>query len=564
MPSHAFHSHHLLRNVTVEAIYESNPVFASENVSVIIRFKHLGEKTDEEEEKEEEVVDDEQSWFGKKLSMQLTNSARALFLEEFNNPNSKEKEFNKSIDLFSGYVQLSGMFTYNDSVINHEKFGQIYKNTTISGKIGGLQGLEISKHQPNNLLNMVSNFLNTDIQSIGKTEDESNHSDHSSKLFQDTKNLVPFFSTNQSLLFSLINLKPGEIKNFYVNFKLPDFLPPTYIGNIIKINYNLIIGSSIDSKMGLPKPLVINFPLRVSAFFHKEGYQPIFNLNKFILLQSEKCYIEEIEDKVSFKQLKKHIETKNFLNKFLIDNKKDIFIKRIRDLQNNDDNLINEFKKSKVKENISQFSEILTKNDDNDNNNNDDSKRLIHIDGFPYERQINKFQTQYLINRDGKFITNLTFSKPFYKVGGSIKLNLNFKSLDNAPSEKVTGVLISLENLELISPKYSVSEQLVEITKDNVIHYRESFSTYNTTEFSISIPIPINSTSQFKTNIFESKWALSIKFVIAMDDSINVEAHTDKSGSLVFAKDTLAGQEFNCRLPVFIIPSDQEFGGIPL
>jgi hypothetical protein len=594
MPSHAVHTHGLLKNVSVEAIYENNPVFADESVSVILRFKHLGQSNEEDgvdlgqnpaapsapsssgsSEDARRSTGNGSEWFGKRLSTQLSNSARALFLDEFNKSQSKSAEdaFNKSIELFSGYVQVSGVFTFDEGVIDAEKFDQIHKKTTVSGKIGGLQGLELSRHQNDNLLTYISSglsgFFSSDIQSMAKDGEES----ATQQLFESNKNLIPFFSTNQSLLFSSITLKAGEIKSFYYNCKLPNFLPPSYIGSSTKIDYTLIIGSSIDVNDGIPKPLVLKFPLRISPFFNKDGYQPIYDLNKFILLQSEKSFGESIERKASFKQLRKLIDTRVSTENLSLVDKREIFLKRIKDLQETDNNedTIDNFTKSKVKDNISQFTELQTSTQTHTNESDsqqNDTTRTKQINGFQFERQITKFQNQYMINRNGKFISLLTFSRSFYKVGDSIRLHFNFQSPDaTLESVKATGVMITLENSELIRNSFSVhdTQETTDKNTQSIIHYRESFSTFNVANFSVNVPIPINSTAQFKTNIFESKWSIVFKFILAQDDGdFTVKAFEDNTGVLQFAKDSLGGAEFNCRIPIAVIPSDQEFGGIPL
>ncbi|CCH41680.1 Reduced growth phenotype protein 1 [Wickerhamomyces ciferrii] len=580
MLTHQIHNQLLLKNVRVEVVYEDSPVFADEEVSAIVRFRHLGEKQQQQQEdsnngtipedapvRQSETSDgdiqqqgesnEENGWFGKRVSMQLSNAARSLFLEEAEQQaEQKPKLRNKSIDLLIGYIQLSGFFTYDEEVIDREKLKDFRNKAAVAGKIGGLEGLELSKTQNEGIFGSVAhgigNFFNT-------TTDELEAEADSKK--QELEKLIPFFSTSQSLLFSELNLKPGDVKTFYFKCKLPHTLPPSYNGSSIKINYHFIVGASLNKQ--IPKPLNIHFPLKIYPKFDEDGYQPTSNLDKFILLPSDKSLNEIVESsngrRSSFKSIKKIILTKPKLSQ---SNKKEKFLNKIENLIENDENFnqesdfnFDEFQNLNNKQIISNFIELVN---NNSNSIINDSKPISIIkEGYNFEKQISKIQSQFIIARNGQSITTLTFSKPFYTIGEEIKLTLDLQNKDL----KTTGVLISLESIELIRDSFSADIDLTKTLPRIIPHHKESFSTFQTSHLPISINIPLSSTPQFKTNIFEIKWCLSLKFILS-DDEFLTELHNDDTGSLKLGKENLSGTDFVCRLPITVLPSYKDFGGI--
>jgi hypothetical protein len=544
---HSIHSQHIQRNVRIEVVYEDNPVFADEEVSAIIRFRHLGEavvKTQEEAPAEDRKPAEEGSsgWFGKRLSLQLSNATRSLFLEESDKEESGSTQ-NKPIDLTTGFVQLSGYITYDPHVINHEKIEEFRKKSAISGKIGGLDGLELTKSHGNGIFDKISGYFNQELDTMADEQDEKN---------KNLETMVPFFSTPKSLLFSEVNLQPGETQIFYFKCRLPRALPPTYDGRGIKIHYRLIAGASLDQK--LPTPVNVHFPLRISQNFDENGYQPVASLDKFILLSSDKLFNELFQSKTgrrsSFKTIKNMILTQPKLSQT---NKKELFLKQLDQLIQHPDEQpqfkIDDFKTSSVMENISLYTEaLITKGEV------DQDDETVKRDGYVFQKQVTKLQTQYIINYNSQHISTLTFSKPIYKIGEAVKISLDLSSNDVS----TTGILVSLETIEMIRESYGADQ---EETSSSITHFKESYTTMQMESIQLSIPIPLSSTAQFKTNIFESKWCLVIKFILTKDE-LQRKVHEDSTGELTFAKEQMGGFEFNCRLPLTVLPSDQDFGGI--
>lgn len=586
MLTHAIFNQLLTKNVRVEIVYENSPVFADEEVSAIVRFRHLGEAVKKTNGDSNDTIDEnatstaangdgndasasagasdranatstststeeQDGWFGKRLSMQLSNTARALFLEEAENTEKKPSLRNKPSSFLSGYIQLSGYFTYDEEVVEGEKLREVRTKAAVAGKIGGLEGLELSKNKNDGMFGMltngIGNLLNTNINELGVEDQEKK---------KELEKLVPFFSTSQSLLFSELHLESGDVKTFYFKCKLPKALPPSYKGSSIKINYHLIVGASLDK--AIPKPLNIHFPLKIYPNFDEDGYQPISNLDKFILLPNDKILNEAVQTsgrRTSFKTIKKVIFTQPKLTQ---NTKKEKFLQRIEQLADDKDSQgrdlnITDFKSTNSKEILTTFSENINNRGEIDEN----IPLKIQKEGYTFEKQVSKIQTQYIISRNGQSITTLTFSKPFYKIGEEIKLSLDF----NNKQLKTTGVLVSLESLELIRDSFSADLDLTKTLPRSISYYKDSFPTFNIKDLSLSIPIPLYATSQFKTNIFESRWCLSLKFVLSEEEK-SVIIHSDETGEMFTARENMNGTDFICRLPIIVLPSDQDFGGI--
>lgn len=571
MLTHTISSGVLAGHVRVEVVLERNPSFGGEELGAIVRFRHLGEPAQAAEAvqadgraKNEPQPSAEaplapagagSDWFGKRLSLQLSNTARALFLEELEDQKETKVDLrNEPVDLYSGYVQLYGGFTYDRGVFNEAPIEEFRSRSTIAGRIGGLQGLEVSKAGANGVMSYLSSgigsLLNSNIgelaiESSGKKDDE------------ELGRVVPFFTTAQSLLFSELHLESGKVQQYYVRCKLPKSLPPSYNGAAISINYKLIVGAIPDS--AVPKPVTLRFPVKVSPFFDSDSYQPVANLTKFILLPqnlitNEPVAVEHGRRKSLFALSSKPlIDSTNTTTTTTTTRKKE-FIKILQNMVDNEDSEVEDTIEStskNVKDTIKLFSQHVLNKNEIDN----ELARFINVDNISYERQINKLQTQYLISFNSKSITNLTFSKPFYKIGDDIKLSFDLTDKDL----QITGILVMLENLEIVKDSALADINDKHEQKIRTV-FKKSFTTFNTDTINISIPIPLEATNQFKTSLFELKWAVSIKFILNTQEKL-VSVHKDDVGEFWYAAESLNGKEFNCRLPLMVLPSDEDFGG---
>ena len=147
----------------------------------------------------------------------------------------------KAETLMMGYVQLSGSFTLEGSLINMTPFESIKMKGVIGGQGGGgVVGVEKSKRGSG----LLGTFGLSGIgQSLGELiGGQEMSSIKEMKGIANTKS-IPIISTPQSILFVNLSIQPGESKSFSYAHRLPDDIPPTFRGRAIKIDYQLIIGT---------------------------------------------------------------------------------------------------------------------------------------------------------------------------------------------------------------------------------------------------------------------------------------------------------------------------------
>ncbi|GMG20401.1 unnamed protein product [[Candida] boidinii] len=181
--------------IRAELIYENYPIVAgTDELSVILRLRYVGDlpmepptsKQDHSEEQnqkkqqqqqqqqQKQEKDDNNSSWSRRISSQLSNATRAMFLQDLENisEEASEQEDNRlnDISLFLGYTQVFGYYVLNKQIIDFEIFKDLQTSSIIGGKLAGIPGLEIAtgkNNQPKGLFNGVSNLFNAEITSLG-------------------------------------------------------------------------------------------------------------------------------------------------------------------------------------------------------------------------------------------------------------------------------------------------------------------------------------------------------------------------------------------------------------
>lgn len=326
MVTYRVHQKQISDRLQVQFIYENSPVFAgTDELSLLVRFKYTGDisninlgvplhdpftganslrednsgrvqvhtSTSAEEQNAEPPKDNDSSsgWFGSRLSSQLSNATRSLFLQNLNSLSEEDEESNgltiakkaqeeKRLTLFLGYAQILGHYLINDTIIDYSIFKDLEKSTIIEGKYAGIQGLDAVSQESDNsggLLSGLSATYNTEM-----------NSSVDSKMVEKMK-FIPFYSTNQNIIFSELVFDPEtwtatsqhteSVKSFYINCQLPKDLPPTYCTEAVQINYNFILGYQMMEGNNIVSKTVF-VPLKIQPFIDNCGRQPVYHLNK--------------------------------------------------------------------------------------------------------------------------------------------------------------------------------------------------------------------------------------------------------------------------------------------
>ncbi|ODV62013.1 Rgp1p [Ascoidea rubescens DSM 1968] len=592
MIKHSIFNQQLTPNIRVEVVYESNPFYAGESVSAIIRFRHLGKEhnTTTQSSLPETRTENASnnalspttahqsslSWsgFGRRISSQFSNSARSSFLDQLDKdegePSAKVKPLiivEQKESLLLGNIQLFGYFLINRNVVDDSRFDDLKKKSTIGGRIAGIQSLESSKSNLNGGLFSNLTYILSNID-----------------------NLFPVFSTEQSLLFTEITLHPGEVKQYYYKFKIPETLPPSYKGNFIKINYNLILNCEKLTKNSQPRKLNIYFPLKIYPFTNPNQVQPFYDLNseflnnfKYLKSSRNRGVIVDLNDsknlslnrRSSFISISNFIVNSNLANsakktensKYLRNSNsnqlKKSFIKKIKILIDDKDFITSE-KINNYKEEDSILNDFKT----NTFKGCSETQKLF------YPSVLRKpFQSQFLIKYNKHFVSKLTLSKSYYEIGSQIHLIFDFDSKKlNDDYYKATGLVVNFESFENNDiQNQRLFKEFEELTLNDEVLYKEfsqlliskSYSVIDYNQLNLFFTVPYSISPQFESNIFRIQYYINLKFIIIKknDERILDEIYNDNKGELFLGRDSINGFEFNCKIPINIISSYEDFGG---
>lgn len=205
----------------------------------------------------------------------------------------KQLQFHNPVNLMAGFIQIVGVCQYNSELINESAL-------TIKGKkiVGMINHRSI--HNKQDITNsdmdefglLTSKYLDSNFESVMNLNKQLNIAPNSnlnnSNLKQiigdndENYNEVPICVIPQSLLFSEIQLRPGEMKVY--QFKsdcLPKDLCPSYsiVSKNINIQYLLEFGTNITNGTGI-LPYKLKVPITVAPFINSNSEQVLVNLDK--------------------------------------------------------------------------------------------------------------------------------------------------------------------------------------------------------------------------------------------------------------------------------------------
>lgn len=592
-------------------------------------------------------------WFGGRLSSQFSNATRNLFLNSFSGiqENDECSELNdeksklEKETLFLGYGQIFGHYLINDTIIDYSIFKDLQKSTVIEGKYAGIQGLDLPTDDTEySLLSGFDDLYNTEINPVNGSNLEKN------------LKFIPFYSSNQNIIFSELEFDPNgwtsetrpyeSVRSFYINCKLPKDLPPSYTTEAVQINYNFILGYQLmEGKNIISKTVFV--PLKIQPFIDNYGRQPVFHLEKAKLNRYlEDLIIEDVSKHPGL--IKQNERSSNQSRRISFWNLK----KKLKSIHKRDGSfsITDELNRSQTAfsmtslsssltfdGDVSNFLEILSSLDKADVNDiievqEQFEKRMsatksyqfnvrenlmqiladykhvqrqkLHADDFaddfdydyllPKEQQI-----KYIIKQNHGIISTLELNKGIFKLGDLINLDISFED----SKYETTGIEIQLLKHQVFHRKEylkrgnydEVSSRLDENILESIL-YEKVMSTFSTVSINTDIFIPLETEPQFKTNFFQSRYYVQVRFITIDNnsadkfksteatntledngtaDQTDVEKSpkqhnydmknifTDTNGSMLFrAKEHLLNaNEFYIRVPVVILPTyEQDFG----
>ncbi|EJS42397.1 rgp1p [Saccharomyces arboricola H-6] len=538
----------------------------------------------------------------------------------------RQMHFHQPVTLISGYVQISGVFQYDSEVIAQSKFEQdevkMVGLDVFSGHgsdsivapedddhVKGKRSL--TKYFNSNFTNVTSGLLFSEMNATGTN---GSYNERVRVNPNDTSiRVLPLLLIPQTLLFSEISLEPGEIKTFHFkSTKLPKDICPSYSSSkSISVNYTLEVGVDVLSDDCI-KPFSNRVPITIAPYIslNAEQYTSHFDKPPIILKAGN---IKELKPRqlarkfstasaISFGQRKSSIIDSSLENSESVNHVKKSFIELVESNQNGSrdiDELVDlqielQFGKdedsSDPEPNDLQFSNEMAVSADSSTINNGMTKRrksdsvrnnisnlvqkvwndsaLAKIDkNSNLLPQLVNLQSAYQINRNNESMAKVSLSAPFFRTTDDIDLVIELDSV-TTPLLKVTSLTVSLESFEIINPKYKAEgKRMGNKPKGNAV-YEKHFICFDECK-SVAVKLlppksPTNQiTAQFKTDVFQHKWMIGLKFVIvAKTESITLnQFYEDKKGVLFHSKETLEGEEFSCYVPVPILASPEDFMG---
>ncbi|QLG74519.1 hypothetical protein HG535_0G04020 [Zygotorulaspora mrakii] len=637
MHSHRIDSFLVAENVRVEIVHESNPYFAGEPVSLVVRIRHLGSQDElftigdtiktlqqevESESRERGAGNGSQDGGNQENKPWLMKSLLKALNVDKDGDDLKEKELERKhkmidtlkeqlklhepIELISGYLQIYGVFQFDAEFIREFKLD----NTSMVG--GGMDaflqhggdsntdtvdgGSSLAKY-----LNSKHHALQDDPSSLfgeGNLFLAGVNSNYSTEYKKSPILLVP-----QTLLFTELTLEPGTIKTFRLKTEdLPMDLPPTYnISKNVSINYNLDFGVG-KLLLADVKEYKIHVPIFVAPYVSPMGCQYTYKLNQKVKIL-EPAIVKEIKQKPnSQKRLSSSfIATPRRMSSSMLYHEKNDsaeklkrnFVQLIKSNQNGERD-IEELVDLQMKMQFESLDEEPFPNEANDlphsnetsylsQRPNSVANNILNLRNWNFNTvtensdgledssiglvpQISNPQNIYQINWNGQSITKLILSNTFYTTADDIDLVLEIDQ-SSPPLHKLSAVTVSLEAFELVNQNYAAESIKTSKPKGNQFYEARCicFDKCDSIPMKLIIPkTPMSQLpSQFRTDIFQFKWMLVLKFVLVPRiENVNLEQfYEDKKGVLFHAKETLEGEEFSCHIPIPLLPSSRNFGG---
>ncbi|CUS25130.1 LAQU0S28e00144g1_1 [Lachancea quebecensis] len=603
MRNYQFDTQNVAENVKLEVIYEANPCFAGECVQAVLRLRHLGSPQIRDRlDMEVQALNQ-----GSKESSGAADGERSQglmrsFFRSFNKDQKAQEEqahqkrsqlerelmFHKSVSLASCYVQIFGLFRYDP-----ETLAPLQLDSS-GGKLVGTGSRKISGEKKSGSEGL-GGILFANLDDVAR----ESMTGKSRELQKKPILLVP-----QTLVFSEIALEPGEVRSFqFKSPKLPLDLPPSYkTSKIFRIQYYLNFGLT---KIGVEDltPFSTDFQIHICPYVDSQVRQFTSKLDADLTILTP-GRVKEIKDAQRSRRkssssifLRRRSSAQSINHSELVNEgpkvSKDLFKQLIRarfssgefndDIEGLVDKLMecqfetNNYESSEeedasscpsqirkdarpVRDNLNQLYsgiEDVVKAEENGSEVPNGSTGPLP--------QIKSLQKEYIINRNGEFVGKVVLANSFYTTSDDIDLMID---LANEGKYKISAVTTSLKAFELINPKYATEALSANIKQQGqVMDENRAICFEETPTLHIKLlphRSPTNQiTSQFRTDIFQFKWMLCLKFVLlnrAENEDFVEEFYGDKNGSLSHAKQSLEGEVFSCHIPLTILPTSKNFG----
>ncbi|OBA16462.1 uncharacterized protein OGAPODRAFT_16145 [Ogataea polymorpha] len=543
----------------------------------------------------------------------------------------EENDVLQDISIYLGYVQLFGYYSINDRIVDASIFEELQKSATFEGRLAGINGLEITFDQhKRGLLTGLTTLFQPDMN------DEHTHiiphySTTQSILFSDltfkptqlnsnstsTKltrsfyvnmklpmDLAPSFRSeavqihynvilgyqlketngtfsNKTMFFPLkiqpyidrfgrqplfhlerqrMNQRPSALKNVDLNIAGSSEIPaqPRHVRKYSEPDINGKSTRRSSNASSLPnnlskKPSTINMELLRRS-----------------LATADSTRRSSSEDLPATFDLSKDLETKQFLA------------------------LLNELNESDVMDAIKLQEKFEKQYHHGQDAESNPRQNLFNIIQDYHSVQKQEFysaddvadmegqvpvhqQTKYIVKQDHLQLANLTLSKNIVRVGDDITISMSFADAQL----ETKGVEVRLIKDQIFYRdeylrRYEYNEVYKGIKHGNSMEttvFHKPASTFDAEQLNVNVQVPATVEPQFKTNFFQLKYLVQIKFVLvdaykltrSPEESTQKKREvfdltsifTDNKGSVLYkaVEGISNGLEFTVRLPIVVLPS---------
>ncbi|KAG7803364.1 hypothetical protein KL944_001317 [Ogataea haglerorum] len=636
MVAHTAYHQNINDSVRVELVYENSPVIAgTDELSLVLRFRYIGPLNNNAAAKSSKQAEHDppaqkDGWFGSRISSQFSNATRALFLQQLDTVSEEENDVLQDISIYLGYVQLFGYYSINDRIVDASIFEELQKSATFEGRLAGINGLDITFDQhKKGLLTGLTTLFQTDMndehthiiphysttQSILFSDltfkpSQLNNNSTSNKLTRSfyvnmklPMDLAPSFRSeavqihynvilgyqlkekngtfsNKTMFFPLkiqpyidrfgrqpvfhlerprMNQRPTALKNVDLNVS-GSSETPVQPRHVRKYSEPEINGKHTrrPSNASLPnnlskKPSTINMELLRRS-----------------LGTTDPTRRSSSEDLPETFDLSKDLETRQFLA--LLKELNDSDVMDAIKLQENFEKLYHHGQDAESNPRQNLFNIVQ------DYHSVQKQEFLSADDVADMEGQIPLHQqTKYIVKQDHLQLANLSLSKNIVRVGDYITISMSFADAQL----ETKGVEVRLIKDQIIYrdeylKRYEYNEVYKGIKHGNSMEttvFHKPISTFDAEQLNVNVQVPATVEPQFKTNFFQLKYLLQIKFVLvdaykltrSPEESAQkgrqvfdlASIFTDNKGSVLYkaVEGINNGLEFTVRLPIVVLPS---------
>ncbi|KAG8531053.1 uncharacterized protein KY384_004410 [Bacidia gigantensis] len=448
----------------------------------------------------------------------------------------------KAEKLMMGYVQITGSFTLDGSLVNQSPFEEVKRKAIVGGQGGGGLVRTQSKKRDSGILSSMGWW------SLGETfggllGDNGMSSIKDAKKTTSTKS-IPILSAPQSILFVDLQLGPGESKSYEFSHPLPRGIPPSHRGKAIKTIYNIVIGTQRTSTAAQHNKVQrVEVPFRILSSINGAGdvlghdlmtpHVLLSNSATVISLGNSQANVKSANGSLS----KAPTDSNDFMS----------YIDKLLEHSDRDDGAGLQSPTEDETKTLVSLRSLPTSMKESI-----DFAILNNNSGPSAKRNVNRFE----ITRSGQKVAVIMLSRPAYRLGETIPVVIDFQHADIA----CYTLRATLETSETVDPTIALRSKASIQRYTRRIHASHHESTISSQRVVFNPMIPTTATPEFITTGVNLEWCLRFEFVTERSDTLDnlgqdtnelmEEVARDERGTVKAAVQGLYCESFDVAVPL--------------